>query len=91
MTRTVLQIQSNGRISLPVSLRHRAKISKGEMMEATLSGDGTLCLKPRKGPESRFGDYLSQKWQNGGMLNEMNHTSMEEIFEDLDFTERNSP
>jgi bifunctional DNA-binding transcriptional regulator/antitoxin component of YhaV-PrlF toxin-antitoxin module len=83
MEHTILQIQSNGRISLPRNIRKQARISKGEYFEATLGVDGTLCLKPTNDIGSDRGNYLNQRRDNFANI-DRRFTSMDELEHNLE-------
>ena len=44
---TVLQIRSNGQITLPTSVRRQARLKEGELLEVIIEEDGSLRLVPR--------------------------------------------
>lgn len=62
---TVLQIRSNGQVTLPASLRRQANLSEGDILEATIEPDGTLCLKPKLTVDRDQAYFWSKRWQQG--------------------------
>ncbi len=44
---TPLQIRSNGQITLPASVRRRAKLSEGDALEVIVEEDGSIRLVPQ--------------------------------------------
>ena len=42
-----LQVRSNGQITLPAATRRKAKIEEGDLLEALIDADGTICLVPK--------------------------------------------
>jgi AbrB family looped-hinge helix DNA binding protein len=42
-----LQVRSNGQITLPAPSRRKAKIKEGDLLEAVVDVDGTICLVPK--------------------------------------------
>lgn len=44
---TLLQIRSNGQITLPASIRQRANLQEGDALEAIIDEDGVIRWFPR--------------------------------------------
>jgi AbrB family looped-hinge helix DNA binding protein len=65
MTETILQIRSNGQITLPPELRRKAHLSEGDFLEASLAEDGTVCLKPKLVIDRDQAYFWSSRWQVG--------------------------
>jgi len=65
MTQEILQIRSNGQITLPPELRRKAHLVEGDFLEASLSEDGTLCLKPKMVIDRDQAYLWSSRWQAG--------------------------
>ena len=62
---TLLHIRSNGQITLPATLRRKANLNDGDLLEVVLSPDGILMLIPRTViPKDQ--EYLyTPRWQAG--------------------------
>ena len=43
---TILQIRSNGQLTLPASLRHKHNIKEGDVYRLEVGEDGTILLIP---------------------------------------------
>ena len=92
MTQTVVQIRSNGQITLPARIRRQANISEGDLLEASVAEDGTLCLKPKITIDRDQTYFWSARWQKGEHAAEKDlrngktkdFESMDELLEDLD-------
>jgi AbrB family looped-hinge helix DNA binding protein len=65
MTQEILQIRSNGQITLPPELRRKAHLAEGDFLEATLAEDGTVCLKPQLVIDRDQAWFWSSRWQAG--------------------------
>jgi AbrB family looped-hinge helix DNA binding protein len=64
-TPTVLQVRSNGQITLPTSLRREAHIKEGDLLEVSLDQDGSLRLVPKIAIDRAQAYFWSQRWQQG--------------------------
>jgi len=65
MTQEILQIRSNGQITLPPELRRKAHLVEGDFLEASLAEDGTVCLKPKMVIDRDQVYFWSSRWQAG--------------------------
>ena len=65
MPSTVLQIRSNGQITLPTSVRRQARLKEGDLLEVTLEADGSLRLVPKVAIDRSQAYFWSQRWQKG--------------------------
>lgn len=65
MTQEILQIRSNGQITLPPELRRKAHLAEGDFLEASLAEDGTVCLKPQLVIDRDQAYFWSSRWQAG--------------------------
>ncbi len=65
MTQEILQIRSNGQITLPPELRRKAHLAEGDFLEASLAEDGTVCLKPQMVIDRDQAWFWTSRWQAG--------------------------
>jgi AbrB family looped-hinge helix DNA binding protein len=65
MTDPVLQIRSNGQITLPVEVRRQANLKEGDLLEVTVEPDGTLRLTPKIAIDRSQAYFWSSRWQQG--------------------------
>ncbi|MEI2691048.1 MAG: AbrB/MazE/SpoVT family DNA-binding domain-containing protein [Anaerolineae bacterium] len=65
MTNTILQIRSNGQITLPAVLRREANLNEGDVLEVVVEGDGTLHLIPKVAIDRSQAYFWTQRWQEG--------------------------
>lgn len=94
MTQTVLQIRSNGQITLPANLRRLANFTEGDLLEASITDDGTLCLKPKIAIDRDQAYFWSTRWQKGEKAVEKDlRTGKTKDFDSIDdlLGELNSP
>lgn len=61
----LLQIRSNGQITLPASIRRQANLKEGDTLELTVSDDGTLFLSPKIAIDRSQAYFWSSRWQKG--------------------------
>lgn len=47
MIEPVLQVRSNGQITLPSGIRRKANIKEGDLLQIVVESDGTLRLVPQ--------------------------------------------
>ena len=62
---TLLQIRSNGQITLPASIRHQANLQEGDALEVCLEEDGALRLIPQVFVERSQAYFWTERWQAG--------------------------
>ncbi len=62
---TLLQIRSNGQITLPASIRHQANLQEGDALEVIIDEDGTLRLVPQVLIERSQAYFWTERWQEG--------------------------
>ena len=65
MTETVLQVRSNGQITLPSGIRRKANIKEGDLLEIVLEADGTLRLVPQIAVNRTQAYFWTRRWQEG--------------------------
>lgn len=65
MPTTVLQIRSNGQITLPTSVRRQARLKEGDLLEVILEPDGSVRLVPKVAIDRAQAYFWSQRWQQG--------------------------
>lgn len=75
MTHEILQIRSNGQITLPPALRRQAKLEEGDFLEATVDDEGTVCLKPKLVIDRDQAYFWSKRWQAGEKASEKDQQS----------------
>jgi AbrB family looped-hinge helix DNA binding protein len=64
-TSTVLQVRSNGQITLPTSVRRQARLKEGDLLEVILEEDGSLRLVPKIAIDRSQAYFWTQRWQQG--------------------------
>jgi len=94
MTQTVLQIRSNGQITLPANLRRQANFAEGDLLEASIAEDGTLCLKPKIAIDRDQAYFWTARWQKWEKAAEKDlHAGKTKDFDSIDdlLSDLNSP
>jgi len=61
----MLQIRSNGQITLPASLRRRANLQEGDALEVIVDEDGAIRLVPQVLVERSQAYFWTERWQEG--------------------------
>jgi antitoxin PrlF len=61
----MLQIRSNGQITLPASIRRQANLQEGDALEVTVDENGTLHLVPQVLIERSQCYFWTERWQTG--------------------------
>jgi AbrB family looped-hinge helix DNA binding protein len=59
----VLQVRSNGQITLPTSIRRKAALKEGDLLEAVVDTDGTIHLIPKIAIDRSQAYFWTQRWQ----------------------------
>jgi AbrB family looped-hinge helix DNA binding protein len=62
---TVLQIRSNGQITLPTTVRRQAHLNEGDLLEVTVEPDGSLRLIPKVAIDRSQTYFWTSRWQQG--------------------------
>ena len=62
---TVLQIRSNGQITLPTSVRRQARLKEGDLLEVLVEEDGSLRLVPKIAIDRSQAYFWTERWQQG--------------------------
>ncbi len=62
---TVLQIRSNGQITLPTSVRRQAHLKEGDLLEVLVEEDGSLRLVPKIAIDRSQAYFWTERWQQG--------------------------
>ena len=65
MSNTILQIRSNGQITLPASVRRQANLKEGDLLEVMVEADGAVRLLPKIAIDRDQSYFWSQRWQEG--------------------------
>ena len=65
MMTTLLQIRSNGQITLPAAVRRQANLKEGDTLELTIEEDGSLHLSPKIAIDRSQAYFWSKRWQVG--------------------------
>jgi AbrB family looped-hinge helix DNA binding protein len=60
---TVLQIRSNGQVTLPTSVRRQAHLKEGDLLEIILESDGSLRLVPKLAIDRSQAYFWTKRWQ----------------------------
>ncbi len=61
----LLQIRSNGQITLPAAVRRKANLKEGDTLELSIAEDGTLHLAPKIAIDRAQAYFWSSRWQAG--------------------------
>ena len=61
----VLQIRSNGQITLPTAVRRKANLKEGDLLEIVVEEDGTVRLVPQVAIERSQAYFWTPRWQAG--------------------------
>lgn len=65
MANTILQIRSNGQITLPASIRREANLKEGDALEVIIEKDGSLHLIPKVVVDRTQAYFWTDRWQTG--------------------------
>lgn len=65
MAETVLQVRSNGQITLPTAVRRKANLKEGDLLEVVVEADGTVRLVPQIAVERSQAYFWTRRWQAG--------------------------
>ena len=65
MNPTMIQIRSNGQITLPASVRRMANLKEGDTLELTVEEDGSLHLSPKIAIDRSQAYFWTKRWQTG--------------------------
>ena len=63
MSENILQIRSNGQITLPSSVRRRANLKEGDLLEVSVEPDGSLRLSPKIVVDREQAFFWTKRWQ----------------------------
>jgi len=92
MANNVLQIRSNGQITLPASVRRKANLKEGDLLEIVVEEDGTVRLMPKIAIDRDQAYFWTRRWQEGEQQAEedlrsgrvRDFKSMDELLKELD-------
>ncbi len=62
---TVVHIRSNGRITLPASVRRQANLQEGDALEVIVDNDGAIRLVPQVLVDRSQAYFGTERWQEG--------------------------
>ncbi|NUM48081.1 MAG: AbrB/MazE/SpoVT family DNA-binding domain-containing protein [Anaerolineales bacterium] len=62
---TFLQIRTNGQITLPASIRRRANLKEGDILEVVVDQDGVIHLIPQTFVDRSQAYFWTKRWQQG--------------------------
>ena len=65
MANVLLQIRSNGQITLPAAIRRRAKLKEGDALEVVVEADGSVRLIPKTVIDRSQAYFWTERWQAG--------------------------
>ena len=65
MSKTVLQIRSNGQITLSAAIRRQANLKEGDLLEVIVEEDGSLRLVPKVAVDRSQAYFWTRRWQEG--------------------------
>ena len=63
MEPVVLQVRSNGQITLPTSVRRQANLREGDILEVVVEDDGSLRLVPKLAIDRSQAYFWTRRWQ----------------------------
>ncbi len=85
MSVTIVQVRSNGQLTLPTSVRRQAQLEEGDILEALVESDGTIRLVPKALIERSQTYFWSERWQEGERESEADiQAGRVRRFEDVD-------
>jgi AbrB family looped-hinge helix DNA binding protein len=61
----VLQIRSNGQITLPTAVRRKANLKEGDLLEIVVEEDGSIHLTPQVTVDRSQAYFWTKRWQEG--------------------------
>jgi AbrB family looped-hinge helix DNA binding protein len=61
----VLQIRSNGQITLPTAVRRKANLKEGDLLVAAVEEDGSIRLTPQVAIDRSQAYFWTRRWQEG--------------------------
>lgn len=61
----VLQIRSNGQITLPASTRRAVNLVEGDLLEVIVEEDGSIRLIPKIAVDRSQAYFWTKRWQEG--------------------------
>ncbi len=64
-TNEVVQLASNGRITLPGSIRRRVGLSNGDLLRVEVAEDGRIILTPVVAVDRSQAYFWTSRWQEG--------------------------
>jgi AbrB family looped-hinge helix DNA binding protein len=65
MPDNVLQIRSNGQITLPAAARRAANLKEGDLLEVVVEQDGSIRLIPKVAIDRSQAYFWTRRWQEG--------------------------
>jgi AbrB family looped-hinge helix DNA binding protein len=65
MNSTMIQIRSNGQITLPAAIRRKANLKEGDTLELIVEEDGSLHLSPKIAIDRSQAYFWTKRWQAG--------------------------
>ncbi len=65
MMSILVQIRSNGQITLPATVRRQANLKEGDTLELDIDADGVLHLSPKIAIDRSQAYFWSSRWQEG--------------------------
>ncbi len=64
-TNEVVQLASNGRITLPGSIRRKVGLSEGDLLRVEVTEDGRIVLTPVVAVDRSQAYFWTSRWQEG--------------------------
>ncbi len=61
----VLQVRSNGQITLPTLVRRQARLKEGDILEVIVEEDGSIRLVPKVAIDRSQAYFWTERWQAG--------------------------
>lgn len=87
----VVQVSSNGRITLPGSIRHKVGLSEGDLLRIEVSEERQIILTPVVAVDRTQAYFWTPRWQAGEQEAEADirsgrvrtFSTVDDLFEDL--------
>ncbi|BAJ64187.1 AbrB/MazE/SpoVT family DNA-binding domain-containing protein [Anaerolinea thermophila] len=87
----VVQVSSNGRITLPSSIRYKVGLSEGDLLRIEVSEEGQIILTPVVALDRTQAYFWTPRWQAGEQEAEADilsgrvrtFSTVDDLFEDL--------
>ncbi len=65
MPENILQVRSNGQITLPTAVRRKANLKEGDLLKVIVEADGAVRLVPQIAVKRSQAYFWTRRWQEG--------------------------